>query len=378
MHHSPPKPRTRLWRFILCLFGALLGGAAFLAGFLWAPASVHYQITERYAFTASEDAQVALAVLLPRSGPYQEVSPPQVTWEGSRQQQAEAGVDVLRLHGSIGADGSAEAAIAYSVRLRQGPARWSGPVEDGDLLPEAEIEADDPAIRSLARELAGGSTPEDALRIHRFVAGYLSWPTGPRFGSDQSALQALETGIGGCGEFANLTVALCRAAGIPARSVGGLAFLESAFLPPYFPARTRTWLHPAGAHAWVECYAGGQWRMADPSWASYGLPTFGRSDGNHLSYGQAGEERAAYERAAAWACALGHPAAGMSAPLKFASGASAEGVRVTPVVSVRKGWDGRWLNGLLGALLAGTVLRLAERALRRWEGSSERTAAAAG
>jgi transglutaminase-like putative cysteine protease len=49
-----------------------------------------------------------------------------------------------------------------------------------------------------------------------------------------------------------LFVALCRAAGIPARGVGG------------YVCATDCLLSPAAYHNWAQFYANGAWNMADP------------------------------------------------------------------------------------------------------------------
>ncbi len=359
------KPSRRWPRVIFSVLSALLTATLFLAAITFLPATVHYHITERYTFEAPEDSQVALSVLAPVSGPYQWVGPVRATWEGQQELRDAGALTVVELRGAIAAGRPATAVIDYEVRLPQGPATWAGPVRAADLEPQTDIESDAPAIQAQAAQLGRGAARADAYGIFRFVAGYLSWPTGTRMGGGQSALQAYESRIGGCGEFANLTVAMLRARGIPARSISGLAFINLAVLPPYWPAQTYIWGHPAAAHAWVELYADGRWEMADPSWASRGIPSFGRNDGSHLSFGEAGAEQALYQQIHEGAQANGHIAGGMSAPLKFVASASGEGVRVTPSASVRKGWDGRWAWGLAALAVSALVVRALQAWLRR-------------
>ncbi len=150
---------------------------------------------------------------------------------------------------------------------------------DFHLQPQPEIESDHPVLQKQADEVALGQSRKDAYSIYSFTSDYLSWPVGTRIGGNQSALTAYTTCEGGCGEFANLMTALCRASQIPAQAITGLA------LPAYPPfwSSTSTWGHPGGAHAWVEVYSDGYWELADPSWAS-SLPGlfkplwFGRND----------------------------------------------------------------------------------------------------
>jgi len=343
--------------------GRLLRLAAYLAlmaagvilSFFVLPATVRYRVTERYLLDAGQpEVPVQLGVIVPKTGPYQSVSRVGITWDGFASQEPRDEVDLVRLDGVTPEAGRLLATIEYDVTLWQGPARWPGPVETADLAPQNEIESDHPLLAAQAAQLASAPTREGAYAIYRFAAGHLDWPTGNRMGDEQSALIAYQSGVGGCGEFANLMTALCRAAGIPARSITGLAFPPT----PPFLSSTATWSHPAGSHAWVEVYTGEEWEMADPSRASrlpFGQLWFGRNDGMHLSYG----ERAAHARLLSevqdWAEAgSSQVVAAMSAPLRFVASARIEGVTVEPSVTVRKGWDGRWMAIL--AWLVGSVL----------------------
>ena len=68
-----------------------------------------------------------------------------------------------------------------------------------------------------------------------------------------TAVRILDNRAGDCSEHALLLVALARAAGIPAREVGGLAYPGDE--PPLF-----------GWHAWTEIHDGSQWVSVDPMW----------------------------------------------------------------------------------------------------------------
>ena len=71
---------------------------------------------------------------------------------------------------------------------------------------------------------------------------------------DLTASEVLAAGRGDCTEHARLFVALCRAAGIPAREVTGLAWTGDG---------TRT----LGHHAWAEVELQSNWRPVDPTQA---------------------------------------------------------------------------------------------------------------
>jgi hypothetical protein len=92
------------------------------------------------------------------------------------------------------------------------------------LEPELAIESNDPAIREKALELTEGATDSwDAVwRLSHFVATEISGDI-PGGGS---ALGTLETGKAECGGHSRLLAALCRAVGIPARTVMGCMYGE--------------------------------------------------------------------------------------------------------------------------------------------------------
>jgi transglutaminase-like putative cysteine protease len=118
------------------------------------------------------------------------------------------------------------------------------------LQAEPFCEADDPAIRALAKELQGQTARQTAENIYKWVsnnvkyAGYLKDPRGARY--------ALKYKEGDCTEYMYLFVALCRADKIPARGIGG------------YIAGKNPVLKPDAYHNWAECYIDGAWRIIDP------------------------------------------------------------------------------------------------------------------
>jgi hypothetical protein len=119
----------------------------------------------------------------------------------------------------------------------------------------------EPSVRQLSAEYAktlNGSPPVAPSResIVAFVHGMMT-PTYAR-GFDIASEVATRR-EGDCTEYAVITAALARAAGVPARVVMGLALLhgESQYL--------------AYGHAWAELRVDGRWIVADAALA--GLPT---------------------------------------------------------------------------------------------------------
>jgi transglutaminase-like putative cysteine protease len=80
----------------------------------------------------------------------------------------------------------------------------------------------DPAIKAAAREATAGRTDDVAKLegIHDFVMNRIKYD---RDGDWDPAPKVLASGRGSCSEYTYLFVALCRASGIPARYVGGIA-----------------------------------------------------------------------------------------------------------------------------------------------------------
>lgn len=138
------------------------------------------------------------------------------------------------------------------------------------------IESDDPAIRSIARRVAGtgGGTLVRARRLEAWVAENVHY-RGAGVGL-ATARQTLDSRDGDCTENAFLLAALLRAAGIPSRVVVGLVYAgatdQGGRMVP---------------HAWVEAWAG-DWVALD---SALHAP---RVDATHLAMAKSagGEEGA--------------------------------------------------------------------------------------
>jgi hypothetical protein len=368
MQQVTQQTRSRKWGLIVRSLLYIFVMLTFLAiGWFVIPTSVQYHLTERYAFTSlQQDATIYLAVIVPKTGPYQTVENIHIIWNGTQEQISYPSVDVLKFRGAIRAGETQIATIAYDVILRQGPARWAAPVTDFQLKPQTDIESDQAVLVHQASQIASGQTRKDVYSIYTFTSNYLSWPQGTRIGGNESALTAYITRVGGCGEFANLAVALYRADQIPAQAITGLALPS---YPPFWSV-TKTWNHPGGAHAWVEVNTDAGWELTDPSWGSYWPGPlkriwFGRNDGSHLSYGESGQYTELYDELTSWGEKYGTLIGGMSNPLHFVSTASSAEVSITPSVTLRKGWDGRWIVTVSLYLLLIVLIRVLENYFKR-------------
>jgi transglutaminase-like putative cysteine protease len=122
-----------------------------------------------------------------------------------------------------------------------------------DLEPTPLMPADHERLVAKAREVIGAETDarKAALALARYVHGSLAKQS-PEVAST-TALEILEQGMGDCSEHCVLFVALCRAAGIPARRCSGYVNVGSMW----------------GAHAWAEIWVGA-WIGADPTTGEVG------------------------------------------------------------------------------------------------------------
>jgi len=133
--------------------------------------------------------------------------------------------------------------------------------------PNRFLQSEDEQIVRLARKAIGGTkdAAEAVKRIEQFVAEYID-------NKDlsigyASAAEVAASRQGDCSEHAVLTAAMCRAVGIPARVVTGVAYVDD-------------WsgLQGFGGHAWVEAYVGrrtGRWVGLDATFKGTGRGGYG-------------------------------------------------------------------------------------------------------
>jgi len=104
-------------------------------------------------------------------------------------------------------------------------------------------------IRQLAVHLKSENIHATAENLYRWVADNIAYTGYSR--DAKGARYTLSKRQGDCTEFADLFVALARAAEIPARRVSG------------YLAHENNVLKPANFHDWAEFYENGVWRIAD-------------------------------------------------------------------------------------------------------------------
>lgn len=118
------------------------------------------------------------------------------------------------------------------------------------LDPEPYVESDHPAIVAQAKLLELSNDRDTVESIFQWVADHIDDAGYLR--RAQGAVNALLHRKGDCTEYMDLFVALCRAAGIPGKRIGG------------YVTRGNAVVTAAGYHNWAEFYSGGKWYVADP------------------------------------------------------------------------------------------------------------------
>jgi hypothetical protein len=144
--------------------------------------------------------------------------------------------------------------LAVEIRRQEAPGNvLSLPIESSRLRPFLEagpyIQSNDEEIIKTARDIVGDeeNSYEAAKKINAWVFENIE----KKFTADMSnALQTFHSGQGDCSEHTVLSVALMRAAGIPARPIAGLVYARQGNGFTY--------------HAWTEVFVGG-WVMMDPT-----------------------------------------------------------------------------------------------------------------
>ena len=140
------------------------------------------------------------------------------------------------------------------------------------MAPTRFLQSDRKEIIDLARRAVGDTKDagEAVKMIESFVARYIqnrSLSVGYA-----SAAEVAQSRQGDCSEFAVLTAAMCRAVGIPAQVVTGIAYVEDF-----------AGLDGFGGHAWVQAYIGnesGRWVGLDAAFKGAGR---GGYDPGHIA-----------------------------------------------------------------------------------------------
>lgn len=135
--------------------------------------------------------------------------------------------------------------------------------------PTRFVQSDRKEIIDLARQAVGNTKDagEAVQKIEAFVAKYVENKN--LSVGYASAAEVAASKQGDCTEFAVLTAAMCRAVGIPAQVVTGVAYVED-------------WagFEGFGGHAWTQAYVGDKWVGLDSAFKSAGR---GGYDAGHIA-----------------------------------------------------------------------------------------------
>lgn len=135
------------------------------------------------------------------------------------------------------------------------------------------VQCDHPKLRKKARQVVGDVVGPlaKAKQLEHWVYNYVRKTYGA---NANTALAVLENAAGDCTEHTLLFVTLARAAGIPAREVGGVAFVNVHGRPLF------------GWHAWAEIHDGEQWVSVDPTWDEFYV------DATHIKFSEGSDDSA--------------------------------------------------------------------------------------
>jgi hypothetical protein len=136
------------------------------------------------------------------------------------------------------------------------------------LQPTTFCQADDPDIVKVARSIVGDET--NTWVAAKRIAQWVNQEMRPNYDVGfASAREIMDNREGDCSEHTVIMVALCRAAGIPARAAVGIMYGDGIF----------------AYHMWPEVYAG-RWVGLDPKWLAIDKKTGEYyTDATHIKFG---------------------------------------------------------------------------------------------
>ena len=165
--------------------------------------------------------------------------------------------------------------VIVTVEPVAAPAGVKFPYKGGDQAvleatkPTRFLQSDHEQLIDLARRAVGDTqdAAEAVKRIEAFVAEYIE--NRNLSVGYASAAEVAASKQGDCSEFAVLTAAMCRAVGIPARVVVGVAYVRDFGGHQGF-----------GGHAWAQAYVGDKWVGLDAAFKGAGR---GGYDAGHIA-----------------------------------------------------------------------------------------------
>ncbi|MBV6457901.1 MAG: hypothetical protein HONBIEJF_01021 [Fimbriimonadaceae bacterium] len=164
-----------------------------------------------------------------------------------------SGADLGRIpsdgHQTVTRSGSSWSVIVHPVKRNPKPVTIAAArkAQPQWVKPDLHVPSDSAKFRNLSKKLVGNATDVmgAASRIKAYVHNNMKPNAG--IGVLRDATEVLETKEGVCRDYAILTAALMRAAGIPTKMASGLVSLDGRFF----------------YHAWVEIWDGKGWFAID-------------------------------------------------------------------------------------------------------------------
>lgn len=234
-----------------------------------------FQVSELYRIKASAGASVFLSVVLPVSYGYQSIEAIEV--KNVDDYYFEDKEEYKILYAELkGNNQVIDVEINYKVSLANQESTWEMDNKPEYLSHNEIIDTDHQnIIEATSSLIVKDDDYLTAQKILSFVSEAIKFDDAEKINKEMlSASDVLDEGKGVCHDYANLSVAMLRNAGIPARVIEGLVYNDLK--------KPADWSSSAGAHAWVEFNTSGKWHFADPTW---GKSYFAKPDGYHLSYG---------------------------------------------------------------------------------------------
>jgi hypothetical protein len=140
------------------------------------------------------------------------------------------------------------------------------------LRSSPRIQCDHETIKEQAKKIIGDE--KDPMKRAKLLESWVYKHIRKSYSDNaDTALEVLDHKAGDCTEHSLLFVALARAAGLPAREVGGIAYVKVN--KPLF-----------GWHAWAEVHDGHQWVSVDPTWNEVYV------DGTHIKLSEGSRDLA--------------------------------------------------------------------------------------
>jgi len=153
------------------------------------------------------------------------------------------------------------------------PYKGKDPTALEALKPSSYVQSDHKTIKDLARKAIGDAkdAATAAARIEKFVRKYIK--TKNLSVGYATAVEVAQSREGDCTEHAVLSASLCRAVGIPAQVVIGLAYVNG------FAEHRNVF----GPHAWNRAFIGGKWVGLDSALKEFNTGHIALAHGDGIS-----------------------------------------------------------------------------------------------